>query len=177
MLKLINGTPIQVRPQYIQEGNVVVAYLKKDNYVNVVSQSIENARKTVFITMFGVSPGTINQNEKSTSIIGQIIRAAIRGVNCRIVLSATGPHARINAFNYKAAEKMREAGVKVKFMGGHELLHQKQIIIDGSITIVGSHNISARAITKNRDISIMIQSLDIASFAMDEFNYCWKMGR
>ena len=99
-------------------------------------------------------------------------RAAARGVCVRMLLnqnfqddgSAKGNEFIIRYFknhNFQAA------------MGGKSTrLHSKLLLIDNQITVIGSHNYSARAQRTNFETSVIVKSREINSFFISESPFC-----
>jgi phosphatidylserine/phosphatidylglycerophosphate/cardiolipin synthase-like enzyme len=49
------------------------------------------------------------------------------------------------------------------------IMHTKLWIIDGNTTFVGSHNISGRSLNVNEEVSVKIESKEVAYFAQQYF--------
>jgi len=63
----------------------------------------------------------------------------------------------------KAKETLEAAGIKVRFDSGGTVTHVKLIIIDGYITLVGSHNWTYTAFALNNEASVVIEDTELAA--------------
>ncbi len=176
MIKVIQELPVNVRPGSVGDSGISIYYLNKDKYSRTVCAVLAAAKKRIRVTMFGVSAQYRKTDRLHNSVYHALVRAAELGVTCQAVLSEYGPYATNKNFNYQASQGLIEAGCKIRWARRSALLHQKQIIVDDHIVIIGSHNIGQSSITRNRDVSVLIDSKDFASIAMKEFQYCWTNG-
>ena len=65
--------------------------------------------------------------------------------------------------------RLRSAGVSVWVDSPDRLMHQKVIVIDKAVVIVGSYNFSANAEKRNDENLLIIENPAIAQFFLDEF--------
>ena len=98
----------------------------------------------------------------SSPLFHAICHAAIRGVDVRIILPQKADHHLpwLSAFTYYP--KLRAAGVKV---WRYELgfMHQKALLADDDIAIVGSINLDYRSFMLNFELSTAVQDKKFAS--------------
>ncbi len=90
-----------------------------------------------------------------------ICHAAIRGVDVRIILPQMADHLLpwLSSFTYY--QKLREAGVKLwRYQRG--FMHQKVLLADEDISIVGSINMDYRSFMLNFELSAAIQDKNFA---------------
>jgi len=91
-----------------------------------------------------------------------ICHAAIRGVDVRVILPRMADHLLpwLSSFTYYP--KLREAGVKVwRYQPG--FMHQKVLLADDDLSIVGSINVDYRSFMLNFELSAAIQDREFAS--------------
>jgi cardiolipin synthase len=90
-----------------------------------------------------------------------ICHAAIRGVDVRIILPQMADHLLpwLSSFTYYP--KLREAGVKLwRYQPG--FMHQKVLLADDDIAIVGSINVDYRSFMLNFELSAAVQDKNFA---------------
>ena len=90
-----------------------------------------------------------------------ICHAAIRGVDVRVILPQMADHLLpwLSSFTYYP--KLREAGVKLwRYQRG--FMHQKVLLADNDISIVGSINVDYRSFMLNFELSAAIQDRSFA---------------
>ncbi len=98
----------------------------------------------------------------SSPLFFAICHAAIRGVDVRLILPQMADHLLpwLSSFTYYP--KLREAGVKLwRYQPG--FMHQKVLLADEDIAIVGSINIDYRSFMLNFELSAAIQDRGFAS--------------
>ncbi|MFZ4776161.1 MAG: cardiolipin synthase, partial [Terrimicrobiaceae bacterium] len=99
----------------------------------------------------------------SSPLLYAICHAALRGVDVRIILPQMADHTLpwLSSFTYYP--KLRAAGVKVwRYQPG--FMHQKVLLADDDMAIVGSINLDYRSFMLNFELSAAVQS---RAFAMD----------
>jgi len=102
-----------------------------------------------------------------------ITAAARRGVKVRVILDLEHATHPISVINTRTAKALKEAGCEVKFSFSSTLTHAKMVVIDGEWVVLGSHNFSKSAFTKNEEASILIQDSAICRTYLDWFDSMW----
>ncbi len=98
----------------------------------------------------------------SSPLFFAICHAAIRGVDVRLIVPRMADHLLpwLSSFTYYP--KLREAGVKVwRYQPG--FMHQKVLLADDDISIVGSINVDYRSFMLNFELSAAIQDAHFAA--------------
>ena len=98
----------------------------------------------------------------SSPLFYAICHAAIRGVDVRIILPRMADHTLpwLSSFTYYP--KLREAGVKVwRYEEG--FMHQKVLLADDDMALVGSINLDYRSFMLNFELSAAVQDKQFAS--------------
>jgi cardiolipin synthase len=95
-------------------------------------------------------------------VIAAFRAAAARGVAVHLVLSRVVDHRIVNLAQRSYYDDLLRAGVRIH-MFGNELLHAKNVSIDGALAIVGSSNVDLRSFQLNEEVSLLLH--DRASVA------------
>lgn len=66
-------------------------------------------------------------------------------------------------------------GCKVRLRHLYKLYHPKVIVIDDKIVVIGSHNYSYTAFAANREISMIVNSTELADRLEVVFDKDWKV--
>ncbi|MGB9823542.1 MAG: phospholipase D-like domain-containing protein [Candidatus Hydrothermia bacterium] len=133
-------------------------------YVPALHNALKNAEKTIKIFMFSARYYPQYKNDANSLILNDLISAAQRGVDVEVILDASNWN-RSNTLDNKAfADTLRKCGVKVYFDPPDVTSHDKLIIVDGKITIVGSTNWSYYALERNNEASVLIYSEEVADY-------------
>jgi phosphatidylserine/phosphatidylglycerophosphate/cardiolipin synthase-like enzyme len=176
MIHAINKLPDGVRPDGVITDDISIYYLHKDHYSHALVSMINEAKSRIRVSMFAMSERFRISDRKKNSVYHALLCAGERGLVAQAVLSETGPFAWNRHFNLSAHDGLTNAGYHVRYARRSELLHQKQIIIDDDIVIIGSHNIGQASVLINRDVSVAIKSKEFHRIAMKEFKLCWQKG-
>jgi hypothetical protein len=136
--------------------------LTPDNYLEHVQTLIEGAQHKVYFQNQSLSPRA--SNARYTSLF-KALRDKSRdaGIDTRIIVSEFADLGRLQA------EGFRMSRVKVQ-----QDCHNKGIIIDDKIVVVGSHNWTGQGATENRDASLIFFDDEIAAYYKKIFIYDWN---
>lgn len=144
-----------------QKGKVVM--LADHKYYDALISGIRKANKEITGCFF-----LFNVSEKKgnlpMAIVSELIAARKRGVNVSIELeqAATGKGT-VYEQNRKAATMMSNAGIKVRFDAPKTTTHVKAMVIDGRYVYIGSHNLTQSALKFNNELSVMVDSPELAA--------------
>lgn len=98
------------------------------------------------------------------SLINQaLIRANKRGVKIRIISNSV-----------EAKQFFAPVGVEVRHFKVHGVFHAKLWIFDNNSFLIGSHNMTMGAMTRNYEVSYMGDDSDSAIAFMQLFNSIWS---
>ena len=118
-------------------------------------------------------------SNKPKSLIQQLNRSVLAQAQSnkkiRVLLNKEGRGQHLMAINMKAAMFLREAGIIVKFGRTFPITHAKLWIFDDDSVILGSHNLSSRAVTVNNEVSALIKSRPVAVECKRYFNSLWNL--
>jgi hypothetical protein len=140
-----------------------VTLLPDQRYFDALRDGIRNSKKTIngCFFLFKVSEKKTDEPKK---LIEELIAASRRGVVVSIELEqdTTGKGA-VYEQNRRAANLLIEGGVKVRFDPPKTTTHVKAMVIDDRYVYVGSHNLTRSALLYNRELSVMIDSPELAA--------------
>ena len=140
-----------------------VALLKNSDYLDMLVQGIRTARQSVVCSCYLFKTGTSRKN-RPRLIADELIRARQRGVAVTVILEEEGRHPdELNAANHDTAVLLRRGGVTVRFDSPRVTTHVKAVVIDNRYVYVGSHNLTQSALTRNNELSLLIDSPALAA--------------
>lgn len=133
-------------------------------YVPALHKALQSAEKSIKIIMFSARYYPQYKNDANSLILNDLINAAQRGVSVEVILDASNWN-RSNTLDNKAfADTLKKCGVKVYFDPPDVTSHNKLILVDGKITIVGSTNWSYYALERNNEASVLIYSQEVTEY-------------
>ncbi len=140
---------------------VATAIFSPENGTEVVD-FINSANITLDIEIYTFS---------SEDALNAVLSANDRGVDVRVIIE----HDVQGTANKKTFDKLKAAGILVSWASDEfELTHSKFIIVDNKRVLVGSHNLSKNALTKNREASVIIDGPAVQDF-IKVFNNDWGL--
>ena len=139
--------------------------LINENYFPALLKAIDEAQSEIFMSIFSFKTD-VHKNSYPDRILGHLAKAVKRGVNVKVILETTGRgDDELSAQNRQTGKLLEEKGVKVYFDSPRTTTHTKLIVIDESVVILGSHNLTQAALKYNNEISIMLARPDLAKRA------------
>jgi len=132
-------------------------------YMRLIND-LKSAKKSIYVTMFLMKYDPADSYDHANDLIRALVEARRRGVSVHVVLENSIDDNRA-AYNY-----LRSNGVDVVFDSPSTTLHTKMVIIDGRIVYIGSHNWSEAALDWNHEVSVRIESREMADVLLNYFN-------
>ncbi|MEA2781821.1 MAG: cardiolipin synthase [Rhodospirillaceae bacterium] len=122
-------------------------------YYATLLSAIRNAQKNIWVTTGYFVP--------TRDEVEDLIRAARRGVDVRLLLPGKSDSPLALAVGHSRYENLLEAGVKI-YETQHEVLHSKTAVIDGVWSVVGSSNFDHRSTLFNDEVDAVVLGVESA---------------
>ena len=164
-----------MKPIPIEDPAAQITLLSGDAWGGWITRALRAAEKSVLVSMYMVSPHWRVPNRFKLNLLDDLENCARRGLICRAILASPTTIATREAYNATAAKSLADAGWKIRMMVGARLLHEKTMIVDRRISIIGSHNISKASLTSNHDTSVAIESAPVAEAVYRLFWERWRV--
>ncbi len=144
------------------DPNLVVSPV---NSRNAFTSLISSARHSILLE---------GEEMQDSAIEQALVNAAKRGVQVQIIL----PSARSGSSdsNSEGISTIKQGGVKVK-EDPLLYMHAKIIVVDGQKAFVGSENISAQSLDKNRELGIVVADRSVLTTLQQTFQQDWSDSR
>lgn len=140
-----------------------VFMLADHNYAEALLGGIRKARKDIAGCFF-LFKASESRGNLPMAIVNELIAAHKRGVSVTIELEQDpGGKGAVYEQNRRAATLMTEAGIRVRFDAPKTTTHVKAMVIDGRHVYIGSHNLTQSALKHNNELSVMIDSPELAA--------------
>lgn len=165
----------------VEASNIKVIPIEDREYYPVVIEKINNANVSIHIVMFEMKwYGNPDKDTHKVSALGRaLVAAEKRGVDVKIILDDGKGYGFENpqmvewAQNWKAYFESHH--IQVKFDWSNQTTHDKLVIIDHKIVIVGSTNWSTSALDYNHEADAIIESKEVAQQYENYFNSLWNV--
>ncbi len=97
----------------------------------------------------------------ATELVNLLVDAHKRGVKVEVLLESSIEY-NITEANRRAVAHLSENGIDARFHPLFPIMHVKLVIVDGMISIVGSHNWTLASAKTNIESSVLIRSERVA---------------
>ena len=145
----------------------MVTLLKDTDFAGALLSGIRNARKSIVCSYYLFVVHGKNQSEK---VLDDLVKARRRGVDVRVILEKSRQKDRLNEENLHTASLLARSGIKVFFDTPDVVTHLKVTVIDGRYVYLGSHNLTEGALRYNNELSVLIDSPEIAGETLTYLN-------
>jgi phosphatidylserine/phosphatidylglycerophosphate/cardiolipin synthase-like enzyme len=137
--------------------------LANREYAPALIDGIREARRSVVCCFYLFKIGT-SRKDQPRRIAEELIAARRRGVEVTVILENQGKRRdRLDAGNHATANFLVSGGVKVFFDSPNVTTHSKVAVIDDRYVFLGSHNLSQGALTRNNELSLLVDSPELAT--------------
>lgn len=140
------------------------------HYFQVAKKMIQEARHSIQVMMFEMGYDDRNPNTPSNLLIRELINAKKRGVNVEVLLEVREGEDRTAKRNRHAGKILSEGGAEVIYDSLFKTTHAKFMVVDGTLTLLGSTNWTYYALTNNHEASVLIRSKEVAKASAEYFN-------
>ncbi len=141
------------------KARVSAYFCPEDGCSQVVIRWIGRANRSIDLAMYSFTLDSIGE---------ALVKAKDRGIRVRVILESE----KIN--RYSEYGRLKAAGVEVKLDRNRYLMHNKFMVIDGSVVLTGSFNYTWSADKKNDENLVVIVDGKIASAYESEFEEMWS---
>jgi len=128
-------------------------------YPDVASKLIAEAQKSLKILVFDWrwyphDPGSVAQRFNNS-----VVQARQRGIEIKAITPVK-----------ETIRRLQEQRIQGKNLDTGKLVHPKLMIIDDKHVIIGSHNFTMNAFTRNYELSVLIKNCDCIDKFLEYFN-------
>lgn len=141
-----------------------------EEYFPVAQREIEKAQESIYVIAYlfllydydGAYPNRLLED---------LIDAHERGVDVHVLLDYPQPEYgdEEGVRNQEAYEKLKKAGIEVRFDSPEKRTHSKVLVIDGETIILGSHNYSWAGLRYNNEVSLLLRDREKAKRLIEYF--------
>jgi phosphatidylserine/phosphatidylglycerophosphate/cardiolipin synthase-like enzyme len=161
-------------PKSITAKMTVQPVLTPDNYANSLLPLIRSAKKSFVMQTQYINPpkatptpgsASAQADEVLEALIAAVAELIREGVNVRLIMSEFETQDKI--------ELLQQRGISQKYIQIQQNVHNKSIIIDSAVVVVGSQNWSGQGVSTNRDASLIIHNAEAALYWEKIFDHDW----
>ena len=151
----------------VDSKGCAVTLLKNRDYFNALCGKIREARHQIVLAFFLFRTGG-HPKSYPEIVLAELSRASRRGVPVTVVLEQDDKSgSTVSRDNRDAAERLKKAGVEIRFDAPKKTTHVKIAVIDRRYCFIGSHNLTASALKYNNELSVLVDSPALADRTLD----------
>ena len=157
-----------------------VRLLADEDYAPALDTLLAHAERSIDVTMFScVLPQDAKASHPVRKILDRLIERATAGVQVRVVFDHGIPLSRQKPGDEppsdQGARYLADHGIAVRWDEDARTTHTKSLVLDGHWCVIGSTNWSYSALCKNREQSVVIDSVQLASDLTTHFTALWSI--
>lgn len=155
-------------------GGHHIELLKDREYFETLLGTIKGAKSEIVMAFFLFKTNGYKSNYPDI-LLNYLIKAAKRGVRIRVLLEkGKSITSQVDKNNRETALRLREGGIDVSFDTPRTTTHTKVVVIDRRYTFLGSHNLTASALKYNRELSLLVDSPELAMETLKYINNLYE---
>ena len=131
---------------------IAVCFSPEEDCAAFAVRAINNAEREILVGAYGLTTGS--------GIVEALVRAKGRGVDVRLIADKTTPCPATNGI-----EPLVAAGVPIWIDAQARIAHAKTMVIDGSVTLMGSMNWTHGAAANSEDVNLVSSEAVGAAYA------------
>jgi phosphatidylserine/phosphatidylglycerophosphate/cardiolipin synthase-like enzyme len=143
----------------VPQHNVVL--LANKDYYPVLKDHFRKAEKSIVGTVYLVKTSGFRGNEPS-DLLRELVAAQKRNVHVDLVMDLSNEDKDSRDSNLRIGEQLQKAGIQIRFDTADVATHSKTFVIDGRYCFVGSHNLTHSAMAVNEELSVYVDSPEMA---------------
>ncbi|MBA7663052.1 putative cardiolipin synthase YwiE [subsurface metagenome] len=133
-------------------------------------QGIQSAEKTISISCFKFHLPKKEKVLGTRVLLDHLLIAKRRGINIRILIHFRQPRDQVTTANRDVIRELKAAKVNVRSLRNNRMCHAKFMIIDNTIGILGSHNLSMSSLRRNFEASVVFTEDSIIAPLQNKFD-------
>lgn len=162
-------------PQRITANMTIQPVLTPDNYESCILPLIRGAKKTfVMQTQYITPPKSIPRPDTPAGQADEVLEALIAAI---AELIREGIDVRLIMSQYETQDKielLQERGIPQQNIRIQNRVHNKGIVVDSAVVVLGSQNWSGEGVSTNRDASVIIHNTAAAQYWGKIFDHDWN---
>ncbi|HAV92284.1 TPA: hypothetical protein DCW38_03790 [candidate division WOR-3 bacterium] len=144
------------------------------DYYSAASGIFKDSKKTIKGIMYDMKYYSDDLENEVMKLIDELVVAAARGVDVKIVLEQSDWNDDVSADNYETGAYLESYGIDLRYDPLTITTHCKTFIIDTNQVLVGSTNWSYSAVSSNNEANVLLEGRKIALDFTEYFETLWK---
>lgn len=151
LVPLKEERPVEVKYTY------KVTTLIGEEYVAYAKKAFQKAKESIYISMFFAIPGK-EATHPVNILVNELIAAQKRGVKITFLLDRPASKDQVYTAHWKLVERLKKEGIDAKLDSFNIKNHDKLIVIDDRLIIIGAHNWTEPGLYKNIEAAVLLEA-------------------
>ena len=146
--------------------DAAVTLLPDEAFFLVLMNTLKTASESVWLTtfVFKTTDSTHNRAGKVINLLGTLVE---QGVDVTLVLEYNPRNLSLMESNQTSKRRLINRGARVIWDNPSKTMHSKIVVIDNRWVFIGSHNMTHSALALNNELSLMIDSPQLAASTIE----------
>jgi len=154
---------------YQETAQDCVMIMNNRLYASKVLILIERATEQIDVIMYQARFYAAHPDSLSNQLLYALARARNRGLTVRFLIESSDWNVENSLLNKRVADLLSAAGIEVKYDTPTQNSHNKLLLIDRKIVVIGSANWSYYSLERNNETSVAFRSQQAAQLYGDYF--------
>ena len=162
--------------KYLNSTATITPVFSPDTSLHLIESMILQAQHSIYIQQLYIYP---EWEGKMNPLIQELITKAQQGLDIKVIFNYN-PYYKSTIIRCNETKQLFEKyGIQTQFIYTNSSpfsnIHNKGMIIDNNTVLISSINWNENSIMKNREVGVIIESTDVASYYADVFFYDWHI--
>ena len=158
----------------VRDVGASVTPLPGRTFLPEVIELVRNVQTELQIILYQWKWEPHQRQSQLQHLSNEVLMSARRGVSVRVLLNKEHQKHHLTSINGLTMRYLREAGCDVKFGPSFPSTHAKLWLFDRKVTVLGSHNLSKKAVFNNDEASVIIKSGIATMEYLRYFDLLWS---
>jgi phosphatidylserine/phosphatidylglycerophosphate/cardiolipin synthase-like enzyme len=149
-------------------------FLPDEKFLPAVIQLIQPATTTVMISTYKLEHTMRTRGDRIRVLFAALVAAKEKQINVKVLLNWNDLKRSVAKTNLYAMEWLSKYGIESRYLKDNRCCHAKMVIVDKSIIILGSHNLSCKSVSENLEASLETDDKEIVEQAVKLFSDAWE---
>ncbi len=154
----------------------VTPVFSPDNSLSAVLNLLDSAQRSIYIQQLYIYP---EWGDVINPLVEKLINKSQTGVDIKVILNYNPAYEASNSNCNITKELLENAGVQVKYLFTNwsyfTNVHNKGVIVDNTSVLISSINWNENSFIRNREVGVIIENEEVASFYAEVFLYDWAL--
>jgi phosphatidylserine/phosphatidylglycerophosphate/cardiolipin synthase-like enzyme len=163
-------------PQTTTTACTVTPVFSPDMSEQAICDAIDSATTSIYIEQLYIYK---NWDDAISPFVEHLINKSMQGIDVKIILDYTPEFTDTIVLLNETKQYLQQYGIEVHFIHSDSspftTVHNKGMIIDNTTTLISSINWNEVSVSRNREVGILIENTDVASYYATVFFSDWSL--